>query len=67
MQLIKVVSRKIDDNSKIYGIIPRGGTCTQQDFRQQILNLTGSEPHPHASAIHLAGWSSKNKNKDIIQ
>ena len=33
--------------SKIYGIIPCGGTHTQQDFRQRILNLTGSEPHPH--------------------
>ena len=39
--------------SKIYDIIFRGGAHTQQNFRQSILNLTGSEPHPHVSAINL--------------
>ena len=41
MQLIKVVSRKIT-TSKIDDIVFYEGAHTQQDFRQQILNLTGS-------------------------
>ena len=40
--------------SKIDDIIFRGGAHTQQEFRKQILNLTGSEPHPHISAINFA-------------
>ena len=40
--------------SKIDGIIFRGGAHTQQDFRQRILNLIGSEHHPHVSAINFA-------------
>ena len=35
------------DMSKIDDIIFRRGAHTQQDFRKLILNLTGSEPHPH--------------------
>ena len=39
--------------SKIDDTIFRGGAHTQQDFRQRILNLTGSEPYPLVSAINL--------------
>ena len=41
------------DTSKIDDIIFRGGAHTLQDFRQRILNLTGSESHPHVSAINF--------------
>ena len=37
--------------NKIDDIIFCGGALTQHDFRQRILDLTGSEPHPHVSAI----------------
>ena len=48
IQLRKVVSRMIDD------IILRGGAHTQKDSKLRILNLTGSEPHPHVSAINFS-------------
>ena len=39
--------------SKIDDIIFRGGAHTQKNSKQRILNLTGSEPHPHVSAINF--------------
>ena len=44
--------------SKIDDIIFRGGAHTQNDPKQGILNLTGSESHPHVSAMNFACWSS---------
>ena len=44
--------------SKIYDIKFCGGARTQQDFWKRVLNLAGSEPHPHVSAINFASWSS---------
>ena len=41
------------DTNKTDHLIFRRGAHTQQDFSQQILNLTGSEPHPHVSAVHF--------------
>ena len=41
------------DTNKIDHLIFRRGSHTQKDFSQQILNLTGSEPHPLVSAVHF--------------
>ena len=41
------------DTNKIDDLIFRRRAHTQQDFSQQILNLTGSEPRPHVSAVHF--------------
>ena len=54
--------------SKIDDITFRGGAGTQQDFREKILNLTGSEPHPYVSAINFYSLIIlKYQNEDIIQ
>ena len=50
--------QRLMTRSKIDDIIFRGEAHTQEDFKQRILNLTGSEPHSHASAINIARWSS---------
>ena len=51
--------------SKIDSTIIRGGAHTQQDLRQKILELTGTEPQSHVSTINCARL--KYKNEDIIQ
>ena len=42
-----MTTNKLDD-------IFRGGVHTQKDFRQQILNLTGSKSYLHVSAKNFA-------------
>ena len=53
--------------SKIDDIIFREGAHTQQDFRQRILNLTGSKPHPHVSAINFPCFTNKFAERPLVQ
>ena len=45
---IQTNARKTDDTTF------RAGAHTQQGFRKSILNLTGSESHPHMFAIYFS-------------